>query len=236
HNRWGSPSQPVGMFHQPPAHARVGDALNPRTPLLSLLSLKESVLETELEVEAKAIAAVCERVRRSLTRQLKDVLKFDANAIALDVAGTRHEPQRIDETVFHEYFAIGQPVECGRLPRARAQREFDARTSAETSLPGDGVAGRVRDATPLESRQVVKVDACRVRHEDLHTDVRPELTGISLCLAVCPVDKEAANAVEPAPRPVIDIRNRDTIRLHATRLVIEPDIRCARKITRNRVR
>jgi hypothetical protein len=161
-------------------------------------------------------------------------LKFDANAIALDVAGTRHEPQRIDKTVFHEYFAIGQAVERGRLPRARVQREFDARAGAKTPLPGDGVAGRVRYATPLESRQVVEVDACRVRHEDLHTDVRPDLTNISL--AVGPVDKEAAHSVEPAARSVIDVRNRDTVRLHVTRLIIEPDVRCAGQFTRNRVR
>ena len=55
-------------------------------------------------------------------------------------------------------------------------------------------------------------------------------------MAVGPVDKEAAHSVEPAPRSVIDIRNRNTVPLHATSLIIEPDVRCAGKFTRNRVR
>src|SRR5215470_15379805 len=145
----------------------------------SFLSVKQSLFETELEVETKAILTVGERIGRSLSRQLEDVLKFDAKAVVLDVAATRHEAQRIDKAVFHEHFAIGQPVERARLPGVRAQRKFDAGTGAETSFPGDGVVGRVRDATPLESRQVVKADMRRVRHEDLHTDPRPELAGIS---------------------------------------------------------
>jgi hypothetical protein len=53
----------------------------------TFLFVMQAFPEAELEVEAKAVVVVRKSVARRLPRQLEDVLKFDTNAVGLDVAG-----------------------------------------------------------------------------------------------------------------------------------------------------
>jgi hypothetical protein len=84
----------------------------------ALLLVVQCFLEAVFEVETKAVVSVGERVARGFPGQLEDVTEFNANAVVLDVAGAGHEPHGIDEVVFHEEFAVRQPIERARLPRA----------------------------------------------------------------------------------------------------------------------
>src|SRR5262249_55320419 len=118
----------------------------------------QSFLEAVLEVETKAVAGVGERVARGIPGQLEDVIKFKPNAVVLDIAGAGYEPHRIDKVVFHEQFAVRQPIERARLPRACTERELHARTRAETPHSGDGVGVRVGRTPPFVTRPVIEMD------------------------------------------------------------------------------
>src|SRR5262245_46121252 len=77
------------------------------------------------------------------------------------------------------------------------------------------------------------MDMRRVLHEDLHTDVWPQLPRISRCLVVHPADDEAAPSLEPGPRMVNHMRERHTVRLDTASLVIEPEVGCAGETINN---
>ena len=123
-----------------------------------ILFVEQSIFEAELEIETDAVVAVCKRVGNGVPRHLKDIIKFDPNAVTLDIATARHEPDGIDKMVLDEEFAVGESVEGAGLPGVRAQRKFNTRSGAKTPLASRRVAVGVRDVSPLESRPVIEVD------------------------------------------------------------------------------
>src|SRR5262245_21382109 len=125
----------------------------------------QPLFETQFDVQAETVVAVDEGVGGILPREFEDVLKFETNAIVLDVASPRHDVHRIDKAVFHEHFAVGQPVDGTWLPGAGAEWKLDSGTSTKTPESGDGIAIDIRGAPPLEARPVVHMDVRRVRDQ-----------------------------------------------------------------------
>ena len=55
----------------------------------SFLLVNQSLLEADLEVEAKAVVGVSERVAGGVPRQLEHVVEFNTKAVVLDIPGAR---------------------------------------------------------------------------------------------------------------------------------------------------
>src|SRR5262245_5050227 len=118
----------------------------------------QSFLEAVPELETKAVGGVGERIARGRPGQLEEVIKFNANAVVLNVPGAGPEPHGIDKVVFHEQFDVRHPIERVWLPRACTERELHALARTETPHSGDGVVVRVRRTQPFVTTPVIEMN------------------------------------------------------------------------------